>query len=245
MKDSKTEFTKHSQDGKGDLLIDKITPRWIQVFMEKHRIVLRAQTGKKQVFEEKMRQIKVEVARSLGVLQRGLGSGELNEDTIENIDETHFMIDFHTGKTFGFVDETSIKYADVVSGGEGMPMVVRITGGSQARIMPPMMIFQNATESYPIRQVTDDARKWNAKKFELIKDDAWQMTVRKDGTCSDKLKNPGKRYFLQLAAECDQELNTKPDKHGFTFARKVMIRCGMSLDVAGKWKVSQLYPQLQ
>ncbi|DAZ96362.1 TPA: hypothetical protein N0F65_008012 [Lagenidium giganteum] len=43
------------------------------------------------------------------------------------------MIDFDTGKTLGFVGEKSIKYADVVSGGEGMTMVVRISGGSTAR----------------------------------------------------------------------------------------------------------------
>ncbi|DAZ97921.1 TPA: hypothetical protein N0F65_007262 [Lagenidium giganteum] len=44
---------------------------------------------------------------------------------------------------------------------------------------------------------------------------------------------------------CVQELNTKRDKHGFKFARKAMIRCGMSLNADGKWKVSWLYPQLQ
>ncbi|DBA00782.1 TPA: hypothetical protein N0F65_004687 [Lagenidium giganteum] len=52
---------------------------------EKHRIVLRAQTGKKQRSEEKMRQIKEAVAGHPGVLQRGFDSSELNEDTIENI----------------------------------------------------------------------------------------------------------------------------------------------------------------
>ncbi|DBA03844.1 TPA: hypothetical protein N0F65_005734, partial [Lagenidium giganteum] len=53
LKDSKKDYTSASCDEKGTLLIDKITPRWIQSFMEKHRIVLRAQTGKKQVSEEK------------------------------------------------------------------------------------------------------------------------------------------------------------------------------------------------
>ncbi|DAZ97931.1 TPA: LOW QUALITY PROTEIN: hypothetical protein N0F65_007272 [Lagenidium giganteum] len=204
MKDSKTD-----RNDKGDLLIDKITPRWIQVFMEKDRMeAISDNTGKKQVSDETMRQIKDE----------------------PHIYETHFRIDFDTRKTLGFVGEASIKYADVISEGEGMKMVVRIFGGSQARVLPPMMIFQNANESYPIRGVTDDvggeecvdelkqidtqikfippnatdlcqpadsfvipklksiwACKWNAKKFELIKDNAWQMTVRTDGAGSGKL----------------------------------------------------------
>jgi hypothetical protein len=77
--------------------------------------------------------IRALVAAHLGELKRGFESGDLNQDTVENIDETHYVIDFDTGKTLGFVGETSIKYADVVSGGEGMTMVVRLTGGKERK----------------------------------------------------------------------------------------------------------------
>ncbi|KAG6943440.1 hypothetical protein JG687_00018465 [Phytophthora cactorum] len=85
-------------------------------------------------------------------------TSRLDKNAVENIDETHFMIDFDNGKTLGFVGEKKVKYDDVVSGGEGMKMVVRIYGGPSRYIHPPMMIFTNANRSYPIRGVEDNVR---------------------------------------------------------------------------------------
>ena len=82
----------------------------IDICGENH-IVLRAQTGKKQVSPEKTREIRAAVAKHLGELKLGFESGDLNEDCIKNIDKTHFAIDFDTCTTLGFVVKTSIKYA--------------------------------------------------------------------------------------------------------------------------------------
>ena len=49
-----------------------------------------------------------------------------------------------------------MKYADVVSGDEGITMMLRVTGGFHARIEAPMLIFQNPNFSYPIRGVPHD-----------------------------------------------------------------------------------------
>lgn len=336
LKTSTGKFNSSSVDKVGALILEKISPRWIQTFMEAHRIVFRTQSGKKQVSPEKQEAIEREVAAHLGKMKRGFESGRLNEDTIENIDETHFVIDFDNGKTLGFAGEKSIKYADVVSGGEGMTMVVRISGGASGRIHPPMMIFQNAPSSYPIRGVPDktpgvcyrtgpkgwmskrvfrqylgerramcadprgrekriyldncsshldedeckdelsqlkarlvylppnatdlcqpadsfviakikDAwrRKWNEKKIELIEGGEWQNTQRKDSSWSGKLKNPGKKFFMSLATECVREVNAHRDKNGVNYARKAMIRCGLSLEIDGSWSPKQLFPHLQ
>ncbi|EPZ33938.1 hypothetical protein O9G_003457 [Rozella allomycis CSF55] len=122
------------------LVIDKFNHGWIQRFCDKHRIVLRTRTGKGQIGQEKRDEIDRSVAYHLG---------QLNENYIDNMDDTHFIIEFDNGKTLGF-------YADVVSGGEGMTMVVRITGVPNAKIMPPMMIFTNAHCSHPIKGVPVD-----------------------------------------------------------------------------------------
>jgi hypothetical protein len=37
--------------------------------------------------------------------------------------------------------------------------------------------------------------------------DAWQNIARGDGYWLDKLINPGKRFFLQLAAESVEDVN--------------------------------------
>ncbi|KAE9101766.1 hypothetical protein PF010_g14342 [Phytophthora fragariae] len=333
LKTSTGPFSRSLVDKVRALIVEKISPRWIQTFMEAHRIVFRTQSGKKQVGPEKREAIERDLAAHLGKLKRGFESGHLNEDAIENVDETHYVIDFDNDKTLGFAGEKSIKYADVVSGGEGMTMVVRISGGASGRIHPPMMIFQNASSSYPIRGVPDktpgvcyrtgpkgwmskrvfrqylgerramsadprglkkriyldncsshldedeckdelaqlkarlvylppnatnlcqpaysfviakikDAcrRKWNEKKIELIEGGDFQNTQRKDGSWSGKLKNPGKKFFLSLAAECVREVNAHRDKNGVNYARKAMIRCGLSREIDGSWSPKQLFP---
>lgn len=69
---------------------------------------------------------------------------------MDSIDETHFVIDFDNGKTIGFSGGTQVKYADVVSGGDGMTMIVHISGGPIALIIPPTMISTNSNGSYDI-----------------------------------------------------------------------------------------------
>ncbi|EGZ12176.1 hypothetical protein PHYSODRAFT_515343 [Phytophthora sojae] len=137
LRDGEGEYTHMSVDAKQALIIEKNKSRWIQCFMEAHQIVLR-QTGKRQLSQLKILHIEKEVAFHLGELQRGFADGSLDENAIENIDETHFVIDFDNGITLGFSGEKQIKYADVVSGGEGMIMVVRLSGGASARIPPPL-----------------------------------------------------------------------------------------------------------
>ncbi|OWY96290.1 hypothetical protein PHMEG_00033478 [Phytophthora megakarya] len=267
LSDNTDGYYARSVDDKGALIINKITSRWVQTFMEAHQIVLRTQSGKKQLSAAKILHIEKSVAFHLGELRRGFADGSLDEDAIANIDETHFVVDFDNGKTLGFSGEKHIKYADVVSGGEGLTMVVRLSGGASAQIFPPMMIFMNAEGNYPIRGVKDnvpgltpvDARrlfsgqllrafrcrdeldainadfkflpphatdpcqpadsfviaqikdawkmKWNEKKMALINDNCWQNNVRKDGSWSGKLRNPGKSFFLELAAETVRTVN--------------------------------------
>jgi hypothetical protein len=42
---------------------------------------------------------------------------------------------------------------------------------------------------------------WDEKKLELLKAGEWQNAVRFGGEWSGKLRNHGKKFFLQLVAE--------------------------------------------
>jgi len=81
----------------------------------------------------------------------------LKEEDVFNAGETHFVIDQHNDKTLGRRGDDEVKYADVVSGDEGMTMMVLIAGGPQATICPPFLIFKNPNSFYPIRGVPDVA----------------------------------------------------------------------------------------
>lgn len=104
--------------------------------MLKNRIVRRSQAGKLMISPEKRERLEKEIAYHLGCLKRGFESGELDENLIENADETHFVINMDNGKALGFIGDESISYADVLSGGDPMTMMVTLTGGPRAAIQP-------------------------------------------------------------------------------------------------------------
>lgn len=124
--------------------------------MSANRIVLRSQTGKLMVSKNKQDYIDKTVAYHLGCLKRAFDSGEIYEDECENADETHFVFNMDSGKTLGFIGDNDVKYGDVVSGGDPITMVVRLTGGKNAMIQKPMLIFKNQSRSYTIRGVADN-----------------------------------------------------------------------------------------
>lgn len=78
-------------------------------------------------------------------MARQIRSGDLDENDVENADETHFVAN---GRTLGFSGEEEVKYADVVWGGECMTMV-SLCGRRDARIEPTFMVFKNRYD--PIR----------------------------------------------------------------------------------------------
>ena len=150
------KFHNQSVDHTGVPIVEKITRSFTRRFMSKHNIVYQMQTGRLSWSPAKERHVRMLVSHHLGTLYCGFVSGEYNENYIENLDETHFVINMDNGKTLGFRGDEHVKYVDVVSGGEAMTMVVRVIGGVHARIKTLMVIFTNANSSYPIQGLRDN-----------------------------------------------------------------------------------------
>ena len=118
-------YTIHSRDPKDDILLtQKLTHSWGQQFMHVQNIVLLSQTGRLICSPQKEIQIERNAVHHLEVLKRGFDSGLFDENLMENIDETHFVVNMDNGRTLDFRDDTSTKYAEVVSGGDSMTLVV-------------------------------------------------------------------------------------------------------------------------
>ena len=96
------------------------------------------------------------VAYDMEVLQRRLESGLLIEDKIENADETHIIFNIGIGKTQGFVGHKHVEYADVVSAGDPLTMMVCLPGERHSQMFPPMIVFESQKHSNPTRGVPDD-----------------------------------------------------------------------------------------
>jgi len=106
---------------------------------------------------EKKLQIEMQNAYHLGVLQRGFSSREFDENLMENLHEMHFVVNLDNSQTLGFRGDKIVKYAEVVSGGESMTMVVRISSGYCTTIEAPIFIFSNENKSYsPIQCLIDN-----------------------------------------------------------------------------------------
>jgi hypothetical protein len=94
-------------------------------------------------------------------------------------------------------------------------------------------------DSFVISKIKDAwTSLWEQYKFEAIRDGNW-------ADVSGSIRNPGKTFFLKLAAESVRRVNAMKDSNGIGYARKAMIRCGLSLDITGEWHVKQLSPELQ
>jgi hypothetical protein len=95
------------------------------------------------------------VAFLIGTLEKRLCNKNFHEDYMDNVDEINFIINRDNGKNWGFEVKARL-YANVVSNGEKITMIVRMTCSRPTIITAPMMIFTNMRHVYPIRGVEND-----------------------------------------------------------------------------------------
>lgn len=316
------ELDKYSSNGKK--MEDCIDINWVNRFMMKNNIVLRQQEGKLQVSNVKEVEIHKSVSFFLGALNKCFDNGTFKNELIENVDETNCLINMDEGLTLEKRGEKVIKYMDVVSGKEGITLLVRVIGGVNGCIGAPMLLFKNQDRNYPIRNLPDNIEGvsyrtspngWTdrisfpeffsekrtfqpdpqgrqkyvfvdnysghkmtpdlqkvlnqvnskiiffppnathliqpADSFVIsnLKDnwrkiwDQHKMQMVLDGKFSEsgKIGNPGKKFFLSLAAQVAKKFNEKVNNDSY----KAMKICGLNTDDDGKWKKTQLRKELQ
>lgn len=89
------------------------------------------------------------MARHLRQLKRAFPNGELDGNSVENAEESLFVSSLDNGKPSKFIGSSKVKYADAVSRGKSITVVVRITGGQRAAISPSMLVFKKMFRSHP------------------------------------------------------------------------------------------------
>jgi hypothetical protein len=78
------------------------------------------------------------------------------------------------------------------------------------------------TYTFIISKIKDAwTKRWEAKKSELIQQDSWQNRPRGDGQWSGKLTNPGKKFFLQLAANSIEDVNRQVDIDNMSYTKNL------------------------
>jgi hypothetical protein len=79
-------------------MASRISTSWVLRFQDNHGLHSRRQAGKLQLSPEKTEEMERAVSRHLGQLKRDFDSGELDENFVENGDETHFIMNMDNGK---------------------------------------------------------------------------------------------------------------------------------------------------
>ena len=131
------EYSAYMTDlASGIPIIHLVKRRFVQQFADKFRIHCWSQCGKKRLSPGKEIQLEREIAYHLNYLARQFRTKQIDENDVENADETHVVIDMYNGSTLGFTGDEGVKYADVVSGGEGMTLLVRRSGGRCRALRP-------------------------------------------------------------------------------------------------------------
>lgn len=94
-------------------------------------------------------------------------------------------------------------------------------------------------DSFVIQKFKDVWRRlWDSHHLKGIKDGRFNDWSNSEA--SGKLVNPRKLFYFKLAAAIVREVNSQVDKDGNNYARKEMMRCGLSFDDDGVWSENML-----
>ena len=91
-----------------------ITAKWIDKFLYPFNTVIRKQSGCLQRSTVQTTYIEKQVSYHLGRLKALFTDGILDENCVENVDETHFVFNMDNHHTLGERGVDSVNYADVV-----------------------------------------------------------------------------------------------------------------------------------
>lgn len=118
-------------------------------------ILSRTNTDKLRMTASKREIIHRKVAFHLGRLCQDFKTGRIHDNDIWHGDEKRLVIHLRLSTMLVFRGEKEVN-ADVVSGDDGITLLVALNGGFDARLTPSSTDFKNEYRLYPIRNVEDD-----------------------------------------------------------------------------------------
>ena len=120
-----------------------VTMKWVDSFLNRFNLVTRRQSGALSRSPSQTSFIERKVSYNLGCLQQRFEANLLDDNMVDNMDETHFIFYMYNHKTLSFRGTNKVNYADMVGGCDGFIMVLRLSGSIEAKLMEPFLIFKN------------------------------------------------------------------------------------------------------
>lgn len=138
-------------------VLECLNSRWVRAFADRYQVLLDVRGGG-SIPPSRELQFDIGdrvIAYQVGHLARAFQNGEILEENVETLGVFHFIVNPENGYTLGFTDEQNASYNDMIEGSRGMTMLVRLSGGKDAKIETPFMILEDAERIYPLGGVPD------------------------------------------------------------------------------------------
>lgn len=114
------------------------------------------------------------------------------------------------------------------------------------RIIPPNSTdLCQPADANVIKQLKVWRDEWEKEKLKMAMERRFAAIPNSAGEWSGKLQQPGKRFFLELAASCCRSVTSMRDTDNVSIVRKSTITCGLGQNLSIIWEVRQLFPHLQ
>lgn len=139
-------------------VLECLNSRWIRAFADRYHILLDVRGGGNVPASREL-QFDIGdrvIAYHIGLLARAFQTGDLLEENVETLGVFHFIVNAENGYTLGFSGEQDANYSETMNGSRGMTMLLRVSGGKDAKIETPFMILEDAERSYPLVGIPDD-----------------------------------------------------------------------------------------
>lgn len=105
----------------------------------------------------KEEEVEIEADPDLGNIS-GLFAAKESKETLSgvgNAEETHFVTSIKSGKTLDFCSSSKVKYANVLSGGDGFSTLVLLDGGRDSRIEFLVTVLKIKVCNYQRKEIPD------------------------------------------------------------------------------------------
>ena len=126
------------------------------MFLYRFNIVITKQSGCLKRSVAQTTYTEKQVSYHLSRLKVLFVDGILNENHKENMDKTHSAFNKDSYDTLGMRGVDSANYADVVVEADGFTILLRLIGGTNARLEAPFIIFKNRDSNYPVKNFPDN-----------------------------------------------------------------------------------------
>ena len=193
----------------GRQIPEHLTIKWVDSFFNRFNIVIRKQSGAFSRSPSHTAFMERKVLSHLRCLQRRFESKLLDENMVDNLDETHFIFNMDSHKRLGFCGSNKVKYADKFSRCDDFSLVLRLRDDIDAKLMHLFLIFENRNRNYRMVNLPDniDGVSFRTQPLAWIDNTVFEQWLHEPCTINRDAENRTRHLFMDNCSGHKQTQN--------------------------------------